>query len=263
MPNSPNVVSCVNLHRTFVSPETGENRVLQNINFEMKKGEFVVLIGPSGCGKSTLLNIIAGFDKATSGRALVDGAPIKGPGPDKAMVFQDYALLPWLNARDNVEIGLRMQAVPAAKRREEAQYFLELVGLGDVAERPSYKLSGGMQQRVSIARALALKPKVLLMDEPFGALDAFQRAIMHRELVRIWKATDATIIFVTHSLEEAVFLGERVIAMTPKTVGLSGELRIDMPRPRDPLSPEFVAAKRKLFQMLTAYLPETTEVFAD
>lgn len=156
-----------------------------------------------------------------------------------------------------------IQGIPAAKRRDEAQKVLELVGLGDVAERPSYKLSAGMQQRVSIARALALKPKVLLMDEPFGALDAFQRAIMHKELTRIWKATEASIIFVTHSLEEAVFLGERVIAMTPKTIGLSGELVIDMQRPRDAMSPQFVAVKRKLFQMLTAHLPEVTEIFAE
>lgn len=263
MPNSQSVVSCINLQRTFHSKEGGANRVLQNINFEMKKGEFVVLIGPSGCGKSTLLNIIAGFDKPTAGSALIDGRPIEGPGPDKAMVFQDYALLPWLNARENVEIGLRMQKIPAEQRRKTALEFLDLVGLAEAAERPSYKLSGGMQQRVSIARALALKPKVLLMDEPFGALDAFQRAIMHKELARIWKATDASIIFVTHSLEEAVFLGERVIAMTPKAVGLTGELRIDMPRPRDALSPEFASMKRQLFQMLTAHLPETTEIFAE
>jgi NitT/TauT family transport system ATP-binding protein len=263
MPNPDVVLACEGLDRTFYSKDAGQNKVLQDINFEMRKGEFVVLIGPSGCGKSTLLNIIAGFDKPSSGRALIDGAPIAGPGPDKAMVFQDYALLPWLNARENIEIGLRMQNIPAKQRTESARYFLNLIGLAEASERPVYKLSGGMQQRVSIARALALKPKVLLMDEPFGALDAFQRAIMHKELIRIWRATQATIIFVTHSLEEAIFLGERVVAMTPKAVGFTGELRIDLPRPRDPLSPEFAGLKRELYDMLTAHMPADADIFAE
>jgi NitT/TauT family transport system ATP-binding protein len=263
MPSPDIIVSCSRLDRTFYSKDAGENRVLQDINVEIRKGEFVVLIGPSGCGKSTLLNIIAGFDKPTGGKALIEGRPIDGPGPDKAMVFQDYALLPWLNARENIEIGLRMQKIPAAARTERALHYLDLVGLREAAERPVYKLSGGMQQRVSIARALALEPKVLLMDEPFGALDAFQRAIMHKELVRIWRATQATIVFVTHSLEEAVFLGERVLAMTPKAIGLTGELQIDLPRPRDALSPEFVALKRKLYGLLTAHLPEDIDMFAE
>jgi NitT/TauT family transport system ATP-binding protein len=263
MPSRDVIVSCEGLNRSFFSKEAGENKVLQDINLQICKGEFVVLIGPSGCGKSTLLNIIAGFDKPTSGTASLEGRPIEGPGPDKAMVFQDYALLPWLNARENIEIGLSMQHVPASERSKQALEVLSLVGLAEAAERPVYRLSGGMQQRVSIARALALKPKVLLMDEPFGALDAFQRAIMHKELVRIWRATDATIVFVTHSLEEAVFLGERVVAMTPKVVGLTGELAIDMPRPRDALSPEFAGLKRKLYQMLTAHLPVDTDIFAD
>ncbi len=263
MQNPDVIVSCEGLDRTFVTKDAGENKVLQDINLQIRKGEFVVLIGPSGCGKSTLLNIIAGFDQPTSGLAAIAGEQIEGPGPDKAMVFQDYALLPWLNARENVEIGLRMKGVASAERTQQAMHVLGLVGLSEAAERPVYRLSGGMQQRVSIARALALKPKVLLMDEPFGALDAFQRAIMHKELVRIWRATGATIVFVTHSLEEAVFLGERVVAMTPKAVGLTGELIIDMPRPRDPLSPEFAALKRKLYEMLTAHLPADVDLFAD
>jgi NitT/TauT family transport system ATP-binding protein len=179
------------------------------------------------------------------------------------MVFQDYALLPWLNARENVEIGLKLQGLAKHERHDTARQFLELVGLDHAAERPAYKLSGGMQQRVSIARALALKPTVLLMDEPFGALDAFQRGIMHRELLRIWDATKATIIFVTHSLEEAVVLGTRVVAMTPGTVGFQGEIAIDLKRPRDPLSPEFLATKRRLFEMITAHLDLAVEAFAE
>ena len=189
------IVVCENICRTFYSEEAKPHKVLQNINLSLSEGECVVLIGPSGCGKSTLLNIIGGFDRPTSGRVLVHGNLVEGPGPDKAMVFQDYTMLPWLNARENVEIGLRVQGVSRTERRAAALHFLDLVGLADVEDRPSYKLSGGMQQRVAIARALALKPSVILMDEPFGALDAFQRAIMHRELVRIWRTTMPRIIF--------------------------------------------------------------------
>src|SRR4051812_31045683 len=159
MQNHDAIVSCVGLCRTFQSRESGENRVLQDVNMHIRKGEFVVLIGPSGCGKSTLLNIIAVFDKPTAGQATIEGEAILGPGPDKAMVFQDYALLPWLNARENIEIGLRMQGIASAERTKSALHFLNLVGLAEAAERPVYRLSGGMQQRVSIARALALRPK--------------------------------------------------------------------------------------------------------
>jgi NitT/TauT family transport system ATP-binding protein len=256
------VVRCSQVQRIFYS-ETKEHRVLSNIDFEMMKGEFVVLIGPSGCGKSTLLNLIAGFDRPTGGTVHLSNRPVEGPGPDKAMVFQDYALLPWLTARENVEIGLRMKKVPAAERRATADRFLELVGLSSAATRPVYQLSGGMQQRVSIARALALNPTVLLMDEPFGALDAFQRAIMHRELTRIWRATQSSIIFVTHSLEEAIFLGDRVVAMTPGASGLTGQIVIDLARPRDPLSSGFGSLKRQLFDMLTAHLPDRAEIFVE
>jgi NitT/TauT family transport system ATP-binding protein len=262
MPNNE-IVVCENLGRTFFAKGAGAKHVLNDLNFRMEAEDFVVLIGPSGCGKSTLLNIIAGFDFPTRGRVSVRGEQVRGPGPDKAMVFQDFALLPWLNTRENVEIGLRFQDVSAEERRTTAIKFLNLVGLGASTELPVYKLSGGMQQRVSIARALALKPTVLLMDEPFGALDAFQRSIMHRELTRIWKATNASIIFVTHSLEEAIFLGNRVLAMTPGGVGLSGELLIDLPRPRDPMSTEFASLKRKLYAMLTAHVEHDAEVFVE
>jgi NitT/TauT family transport system ATP-binding protein len=257
------VVDCHNVNRTFVSKDGQKNAVLQSVNFRLRRGEFVVIIGPSGCGKSTLLNMIAGFDRPSTGRITIAGAEVEGPGPDKAMVFQDYALLPWLNARENVEIGLKLKGHSKTERRCIAMQFLELVGLGHAAERPSYKLSGGMQQRVSIARALALKPAVLLMDEPFGALDAFQRAIMHRELLRIWQTTQATIIFVTHSLEEALVLGTRVVAMTPGNIGFQGEISIDLNRPRDPLSPEFLTIKRRLFEMLTAHLDIKVDAFAE
>lgn len=262
MPNDI-VVDCSNVGKCFISKDGDPHHVLRGIDFRLRQGEFAVLIGPSGCGKSTLLNIIAGFDRPTSGHVAVAGKPVTGPGPDKAMVFQDYALLPWLNAIENVEIGLRLQGLSKAKRRATAGDFLDLVGLSGAADRAVYKLSGGMQQRVSIARALALKPKVLLMDEPFGALDAFQRATMHRELLRIWQSTGTSLIFVTHSLEEAAVLGTRIFAMTSGTVGFQGKLSIDLPRPRDPLSSEFVTIKRSLFELLTANLSTSADIFAE
>ncbi len=262
MPTEHVIVDCCRVGKSFPS-EHGANHVLRQVDLQIHHGDFVVLIGPSGCGKSTLLNLIAGFDKPTSGEIMVRGAPVTGPGPDKAMVFQDYALLPWLNARENVEIGLRLQKIGVQERRAVAEKYLKLVGLGEAMERPVYKLSGGMQQRVSIARALALQPTILLMDEPFGALDAFQRAIMHRELSRIWRATGASILFVTHSLDEALILGHRVIAMTPGAVGLTGEIEIDLPRPRDPMSAEFTALKRELYEMLVAHVADRADAFIE
>lgn len=246
------IVECKAISRSFTSEAGGRHQVLRAVNLSITAGEFVVLIGPSGCGKSTLLNIVGGFDKPSSGVVLVSGYPVVSPGPDKAMVFQDYALLPWLNTRENVEIGLKLQGYDRRRRREEAERVLALVGLEKAMERPVYKLSGGMQQRVSIARALALQPKVLLMDEPFGALDAFQRAIMHKELTEIWQSTRTTIIFVTHSLEEALMLGTRVVAMSPGHPGLAGELVVDLPAQRDSMSQDFVALKRRLLGMVSA-----------
>jgi ABC-type nitrate/sulfonate/bicarbonate transport system ATPase subunit len=247
------VVECKAVSRSFVSEEGGKHHVLQRVNLSISEGEFVVLIGPSGCGKSTLLNIIGGFDKPSSGEVLVSGLPVTSPGPDKAMVFQDYALLPWLNTRENIEIGLKLKGYDRQRRREKAEEVLSLVGLEKAMERPVYKLSGGMQQRVSIARALALQPKVLLMDEPFGALDAFQRAIMHEELAAIWRTTRTTIIFVTHSLEEALMLGTRVVAMSPGRSGLAGELAVDLPEQRDPMTQDFIALKRRLLDMVSLH----------
>lgn len=249
MPNEA-ILQCERVTRVYRNPAGEENVVLRDLDFQLQQGEFVVLIGSSGCGKSTLLNLMAGFDKPTSGRITLRGAEVQRPGPDKAMVFQDYALLPWLDASGNVEIGLKLQGIERDKRKTIAREFLALVGLEHAVNRPVYQLSGGMQQRVSIARALALKPAVLFMDEPFGALDALQRAAMHAELTRIWRETRATIVFVTHSLDEAVFLADRVEAMSVAAKGIAGELAIELPRPRDPLSHEFADIKRKLLNML-------------
>lgn len=244
------VVSVQNVNRTFRTDEGEPHTVLDGVNLEVQRKECVVIIGPSGCGKSTLLNIVAGFDRPTSGSVTVAGEPVTRPGPDRAVVFQDYALLPWLNTIDNVALGLRLSGMSAKERREQAEHYLEVVGLGHAAKRPVYKLSGGMQQRVSIARALAIKPKLLLMDEPFGALDAIQRSVMHQELTRIRKETESTVLFITHSLDEAVYLGDRVIALSPGISGKPPEVSVPLDYPRDPLSPEFVSVQREVKQLL-------------
>lgn len=244
------IVHCTALERTFTAGDGTENRVLQGMDLEVERGECVVIIGPSGCGKSTLLNILAGFDKPTSGDVIVAGQPVTRPGPDRAVVFQDYALLPWLSTLDNVAIGLRIASMRKKERLAKARHYLDIVGLGHAADREVYRLSGGMQQRVSIARALAMEPAILLMDEPFGALDAIQRGIMHRELTRIRRETDSTVLFITHSLEEAVYLGDRVIALSHGTSGAPAEVAVPLAYPRDPLSEDFTEIMREVRALL-------------
>ena len=244
------VVSVREVNRTFRTDDGGRHTVLDGVNLDVRKNECVVIIGPSGCGKSTLLNIVAGFDMPTSGSVTVAGKAVTRPGPDRAVVFQDYALLPWLNAIENVALGLRLTGVPAKERLEQAAHYLDIVGLSAAAKRPVYKLSGGMQQRVSIARALAIKPELLLMDEPFGALDAIQRSIMHEELTRIRRETQSTVLFITHSLDEAVYLGDRVIALRAGISGNPPEVQVPLGYPRDPLSPEFVEVQREVKRLL-------------
>ncbi|HLL65452.1 MAG TPA: ABC transporter ATP-binding protein [Micromonosporaceae bacterium] len=189
---------------------------LEDISFDVRDGEFLVLVGPSGCGKSTLLDLLGGLSTPTSGRILVDGSPVTGPGLDRGIVFQQYALLPWRTARGNVEFGLEAKGVPRRQREGRAREFLELVGLAGFADRYPHELSGGMKQRVAIARSLAFDPDVLLMDEPFAALDAQTRDSLQDELLRIWERTGKTIVFITHGIEEAVYLGQRVAVMTSR-----------------------------------------------
>lgn len=244
------VVSIRGVNRTFNTDSGGSHTVLDGVNLDVRKNECVVIIGPSGCGKSTLMNIVAGFDRPSSGEVIVGGKTVTSPGPDRAVVFQDYALLPWLNTIENVALGLKLSGMSKKQRLAEAAHYLEIVGLAEAATRPVYRLSGGMQQRVSIARALAIKPKLLLMDEPFGALDAIQRSIMHQELTRIRKETESTVLFITHSLDEAVNLGDRVIALSPGISGNPPEVRVPLDYPRDPLSPEFVAVQREVKSLL-------------
>jgi NitT/TauT family transport system ATP-binding protein len=189
---------------------------LEDITFDVHSGEFLVLVGPSGCGKSTLLDLLAGLGQPTTGAIFVDGAPVTGPGLDRGIVFQQYALLPWRTAQANVEFGLEAKGVPRRERADRARQFLDLVGLSGFVDRYPHELSGGMKQRVAIARSLAFDPDVLLMDEPFAALDAQTRDGLQDELLRIWERTRKTIVFITHGIDEAVYLGQRVAVMTSR-----------------------------------------------
>src|SRR6267378_7586866 len=227
---------------------------LRGANLRVKKGEFICLIGASGCGKSTLLRMTAGFESATSGETLMWGVPIAGPGPSRGMVFQDYGLFPWLNVRDNIGFGPKSRGRTRAETRETVDQFIDLVGLQRFADVHPHQLSGGMKQRVAIARVLANDAEVVLMDEPFGALDAMTRERLQDELVDIWSRTGLTVIFVTHSIEEAIFLADRVVVMSPGPGRIDNEYAIDLPRPRDIAAPEFNDIRRELARKLHSNL---------
>jgi NitT/TauT family transport system ATP-binding protein len=205
---------------------------LQDINLQVRLGEFLCIVGPSGCGKSTLLHLIAGLHQQTSGEVLVDNAPVRGPGTDRILIFQELGLFPWLTVGQNVEFGMRMKALAKVEREAKARDYLRLVHLQQFKESYIHQLSGGMRQRVALARALATEPDVLLMDEPFAALDAQTRDLLHDELERIWAETRCTIVFVTHNVREAVRLGDRVALMTFRPGQVKREYAIDLPRPR-------------------------------
>jgi len=210
----------------------GKLHVLDGVDLAVNKGEFLCLLGPSGCGKSTLFNIIAGLERPDAGEVLIDGEAISGPGPDRVVVFQDGALFPWLTAQGNVEFGLSMLGIDGPERSRRAREALDLVRLSRFQDSCIHELSGGMKQRVAIARAIAMRPKVLLMDEPFAALDAQTRNVMQEELQRIWAETGKTIIFVTHNVAEAVRLGDRIAVLSLRPSTVKREVRIRAPRPR-------------------------------
>jgi NitT/TauT family transport system ATP-binding protein len=223
---------------------------LRDANLRLAKGEFVCLIGASGCGKSTLLRIVAGFEQPSQGEALMWGKPIAGPAPDRGMVFQDYGLFPWLNVRRNIAFGPTARGLAATEVNATADRFISLVGLQRFAEAYPHQLSGGMKQRVAIARVLANDAELVLMDEPFGALDAMTRERLQDELLDIWQRTGLTVMFVTHSIEEAIFLADRVVVMSPGPGRIETEMRIDLPRPRDVSAPDFNDIRRELSRML-------------
>ena len=227
----------------------GDKTVLEDINFSMQSGEFVTFVGSSGCGKSTLLRLIAGLDHPSGGRIHVDGSPVEGPGPDRGMVFQKYSLYPWLNAADNVAFGMRLQGMTSADVRDRTAYFLEVVGLRDAATKLPRELSGGMQQRVAIARALATNPSVLLLDEPFGALDLQNRETMQDFLHKLWQRTGLTVLLITHDVEEALVLAQRVHVLAPNPGRIIRSLDVtldksDLDQLR--LSGEFLQLRRSL-----------------
>jgi NitT/TauT family transport system ATP-binding protein len=211
---------------------TGVIEALRPVDVDVAAGEFVCLLGPSGCGKSTLLSIIAGLESPSDGLVSADGRIVRGPGTDRVLLFQEAALFPWLDVQHNVEFGLRQTGIPAKKRAATAQRFIELVHLKGFERSYVHQLSGGMRQRVAIARALAIDPAILLMDEPFGALDALTRDRLHIELESIWASTRKTVLFVTHNVREAVALGDRVLVFSPRPGRIVHEFRIDLPRPR-------------------------------
>jgi NitT/TauT family transport system ATP-binding protein len=223
---------------------------LRDANLTLAKGEFVCLIGASGCGKSTLLRICAGFEQPSQGEALMWGKPIAGPAPDRGMVFQDYGLFPWLTVRRNIAFGPAARGLAAAEVNAIAERFIALVGLQRFANAYPHQLSGGMKQRVAIARVLANDAELVLMDEPFGALDAMTRERLQDELLDIWQRTGLTVMFVTHSIEEAIFLADRVVVMSPGPGRIETEMRIDLPRPRDVSAPDFNDIRRELSRML-------------
>ena len=226
--------------KEFVSREGERALALADVSFNVGANEFVSIVGRSGCGKTTLLNMVAGLLKPSSGGVLVNNRPVEKPGPDRGMVFQQAALFPWLTAIDNIEFGPRNQGVPKAERRRQAQALIELVRLSGFENKYPHELSGGMQQRVAIARALATDPEILLMDEPFGALDELTRSQMQDELLRIWEASRKTVLLVTHSIQEALFLSDRIIILSPHPGRLRKEVKVDLPRPRQRTSKEFL-----------------------
>ncbi len=218
----------------------GDGLALSDVSLTIGDNEFVSIVGRSGCGKTTLLNLIAGLLKPTAGEILIDDRPIAGPGPDRGMVFQSSALFPWLTTIENIEFGPRNQGVDKKTRRGQAQELIQLVRLEGFEKKYPHELSGGMQQRVAIARALAMDPDILLMDEPFGALDELTRAEMQQELLRIWEARKKTVIFITHSITEALFLSDRVVVLSPHPGRLRKEVGVDLARPRQRTTAEFL-----------------------
>ena len=246
-------LQAIDLTKIYEDGKKGLVTAIDHVNLEVKDGEFVMIVGPSGCGKTTLINILGGLGTATSGQVLLDGKPVQGPGADRGMVFQGYSLFPWLTVQKNVEFGLKMKKMPKAQRAEQAKKFIDLVGLTGFENALPRQLSGGMKQRVAIARTLANEPEILLMDEPFGALDAQTRVVMQELLADISKKTKTTILFITHDIDEAVLLGDRIYVMSRRPGTIREVLEVNIPGVRSHESlvlPEFLATKKKIMDML-------------
>lgn len=246
------ILEVKDLQKVF-STAKGDVTALKNINFKAHRREFVCVIGASGCGKSTLIRILAGLESASAGEVLLDGQPVSGPGPDRGMVFQGYTLFPWLTVKKNVMFGLRSQGMGYATAESEALQWIDLVGLDKFADAYPDQLSGGMKQRVAIARALANKPRILLMDEPYGALDAQTRCKMQSYLLQIWHNIDITVLFITHDLDEAIYLADRILVLKSHPGEVEEIIEVPVPRPRDPdqfISPEFLATRKRIDELI-------------
>ncbi len=257
----PVVLSVKNLRKDFGS-NGHTHTVFDQVSLDIRRREFVTIIGPSGCGKSTFIRIVAGLDEATGGEMLLDGKPIHGPGPDRGMVFQGYTLFPWRTVKENVMFGLQMRGKDSTTADAEARQWLEMVGLSKFEQSYPHELSGGMKQRVAIARALANEPRILIMDEPFGALDALTRCKMQSYLLQIWKKVDVTILFITHDLDEAVYLSDRIMVLGVNPGGMREVIENPVPRPRGVeqlLSPEFLAVKHRLDELIHGPVGEQEE----
>lgn len=262
---NPTKIQIKDVSKAFTTPR-GPIEALKDIQLDIHDGEFLVIVGASGCGKTTLLNLIAGFTRPSAGQILLDGQEIQGITPRCGMIFQQYALFPWKNVQQNVSFGLKMRGVPKKERREIAQRFIDLVGLKGFEKSYPNSLSGGMKQRVSIARALANDPEVLLLDEPFAALDAMTRQILQEQLVRIYESQKKTIVFITHSIDEALLLSSRIVIMTARPGRVAQDIVNDLPYPRDPsvqLSERFVELKRVIWDKVQAEVLKSMELGAE
>ena len=240
-----NIISLQNVSKTYIS-EHKTNEVVRDVSLDVQENEFVVLFGPGQCGKTTMINLIAGLQLPTEGKVIVDGKEVTAPGPDRGVVYQTTALFPFCTVMGNVEFGPKSQGMKKEERRKKAQYFIDLVGLTGFEKSFPTRLSGGMRQRVGIARAYANDPKVMLMDEPFGHLDAQTRYMMEAELEKIWEKEKRTVVFVTNNSEEAVYLADRIIILTNTPTHIKHEVRVDLPRPRQYSDPEFLKIRREI-----------------
>ena len=249
------IIDCSGVSKVFQTPE-GPHEVVRDLTFQAEENEFLVLFGPGQCGKTTIINMIAGFEMASSGEVNALGEKVVKPDPSRGVVFQSTALFPWMTAMGNVEYGLKIAGVPKQERRERAQKYIDLVGLQGFEDSFPNALSGGMQQRVGIARAYCNEPKVMLMDEPFGALDAQTRYLMQEELQRIWEAEKRTVIFVTNNIEEAIYLADRIIVLTSCPATVKKEYRIGFQRPRSLVAPEFLALRKEITSILDSFQTE-------
>ncbi len=241
-------ISVEGVSKRYELKDKSESIALEKVDLSIEEGKFICLLGPSGCGKTTLLNMIAGFDKPSTGAVKINGNEVNQPSTDRVAIFQNFGLLPWRTVIKNVELGLESKGFDEKKRREIAEEYLELVGLSDYKNHHPNQLSGGMQQRTAIARALAVDPEILFMDEPFGALDAMTRMTMQDEIERIWQKKKKTIIFVTHDIEEAVFLADEIVVMTSGPGKVKKIIDVPLARKRDRISPDFLAIRDKVFR---------------